>query len=185
MKKISFLLGFLFVANTALAMPAQILLIRHGEKPIQGNELSSQGWERARALPTLFQNRPEFQQFGTPAALYAMAPAKPGGSVRAIQTLKFVSEKLSIIINSGFTRDQVIELVNDLKNNKNLDGKMIVICWEHSVLVDIANELGVKQALAWPGKQFDRIWDLTFSKDGKLVGFENLPQKLLPTDSQD
>ena len=114
-----------------------------------------------------------------------MAPEKKGGSVRAIQTLKFVSEKLNLSINSGFTRDQVIELVIDIKNNKNLDGKMIVICWEHTVLIDIAKELGVEQPLDWPSKQYDRIWTLTYSKDNKLIKFEDLPQKLLPTDSQD
>lgn len=179
------LLSLLFIANAVIAMPAQILLMRHGEKPNQGSELSPQGWDRAKALPTLFQNRPEFQQFGAPAALYAMAPEKKGGSVRAIQTLKFVSEKLNLSINSGFTRDQVIELVIDIKNNKNLDGKMIVICWEHTVLIDIAKELGVEQPLDWPSKQYDRIWTLTYSKDNKLIKFEDLPQKLLPTDSQD
>lgn len=183
MKKI-LTLSLLLITQSIAAMPAQIIMMRHGEKPPQGNELSQQGWERAKALPSLFENRSEFQQFGRPVALYAMTPAKPGGSIRAIQTLKFVSEKLKVTINSEFTRDQVAELVKDISNNKNFENKMIVICWEHTVLIDIAKELGVENSLDWPSIQYDRVWLLTYSKDNKLIKFENLPEKLLPTDSQ-
>ena len=80
-------LTFLVLATQSLwSMPAQILLMRHGEKPVVGNELSPQGWRRAQALPTLF-SRPELRRFGLPVGLYAMAPSHPGGSIRAIETL--------------------------------------------------------------------------------------------------
>ena len=79
--KISRTAGFLiaigvctFAASFADAKPAKILLLRHAEKPDYGDDLSSRGWERARALPDLFKSRSEFSSLGAPAALYAMTP---------------------------------------------------------------------------------------------------------------
>src|SRR5687768_12383424 len=92
---------FLCVTSLAQAMPAQILLIRHAEKPESGPELSSVGWERARALPTLFR-RPEFKKSGSPVALIAMAPKDKDGSVRSIQTLKYVADEFNLTINSDY-----------------------------------------------------------------------------------
>ncbi|MGZ3724162.1 MAG: histidine phosphatase family protein [Pseudobdellovibrio sp.] len=183
MKALILLIG-LVLQIKSVAMPAQILLIRHGEKPPTGNQLSAQGWQRAAALPNLF-NRPEFDAYGAPVALYAMAPETPAGSVRAIQTLKYVSDDLKLPINTQFTRDQIAQLVNDIKSNKNYDGKMVVVCWEHTVLISIAQALGEMQPLVWPDTQFDRVWSLTYSADGQLQKFEDLPEKLLPTDSQE
>ena len=180
MKKQLFLC-LLLVGESLMAMPSQILMIRHAEKPVSGNELSPKGWERAKLLPSLFE-RIEFKKFGMPTALYAMTPSKPGGSVRAIQTLRYVSEKLVLKINSDFTRDQVIEMVSEIKNERTYDGKMIVICWEHKVLLDLAKALGVKEPLDWPSQQFDRVWSLTYGIDN-TVKFENLPERLVPGDS--
>lgn len=183
MKFIVRIIVLLFVTEPLFAMPAQILLMRHGEKPDVGNELSAEGWKRAQLLPTLFVNRAEFKTYGLPASLYAMAPKKADGSVRAIQTLKYVSDQFNIPIETQFTRDQVSELVNNIKNDKNLDGKMIVICWEHKVLIDIAAGLGFPQLNSWPSEQFDRVWMLNFTENGKPLNYLDLAEKLLPGDS--
>ncbi len=174
------LTGFSF---SAFAMPAQILLIRHGEKPDVGSELSPQGWLRAKALPNMFE-RSEFLKFGLPVAFYAMSPQKKQGSVRAIQTLSFAAEKLKLPINKRFTRDEVSGLVRDIQENPQYNGKMVVICWEHKVLIDIAHTFGVKKYLDWPSEQYDRVWSLTYGSDQKTIQFEDLPEKVLPTDSQ-
>jgi hypothetical protein len=39
--------------------------------------------------------------------------------------------------------------------------------WEHKGLVDIAEQLGVKEKLHWKDDDFDSIWIITFSKKGK------------------
>lgn len=162
-------------------MPAQILLIRHGEKPPQGNELNEQGWKRAEALPELFKTREEFMKYGAPSALYAQKPFV-NGSVRAVQTLQYVSRELQLQIRTPYLRDETTALVQQIKNDRSLDGKMIVICWQHETLEDIAEALGLERPPKWPSKQFDRVWSLNFSADGQLTSFENLPQRLLPTD---
>ena len=77
----------LLVAGQALAIPAQVVLIRHGEKPKQGNELNQQGCERAFLLPDFFKNNPIVNAYGGPAGFFAMAPKSQDSSVRAVQTL--------------------------------------------------------------------------------------------------
>lgn len=162
-------------------MPTQVLLIRHGEKPPQGNELNEQGWKRAEALPNLFKEREEFMTYGAPAALYAQKPFT-NGSVRAVQTLLYVARDLQLTVQTPYLRDETKALVQQIQNDHTLDGRMILICWEHKALSDIAKALGLSKPPAWPNTQFDRVWSLSFSTDGQLLRFENLPQKLLPTD---
>lgn len=184
--KISFFLFVLFfISDFVYSMPAQIIIMRHGEKPIDNasNELSPRGWQRAQALPLLFTTRPELKLFGPPVALFAMSPEKKDGSIRAIQTLKYVAEEFGLSINKNFTRDQVKDLVKEIKHNSDYDGKMIIICWEHKVLLKIAEKLDVTQTLDWPSEQFDRIWVLNYSKKGKLKEFQDLPERLLESDS--
>lgn len=171
-----------FLGSFASAMPAQIILMRHAEKA-GGSELSDIGWQRARALPTLFRQRTEFLRFGPPAALYAMNPSHDGGSVRAIQTLQFVAEDLKLPLRTNFTRDEYAALVAEIKADSRLDGKSVVVCWQHDNLLPMAQALGLAAPPAWPSTQFDRAWVLTFSSLGTLVQFENLPERLLPTDS--
>jgi hypothetical protein len=182
--KTLFLFCLIFFTQTVLAMPAQILLIRHGEKPESGSELSPEGWQRAADLPSMFENRPEFLTFGLPVALYGMSPEKKNGSVRAIQTLKYLSAKLKLPIQTKFLKDDIKKLIVEIRKTKAYDGKTILICWEHTVLVDMAVQLGAPVSLHWPAENFDRVWTLTYSANGSFVKFQDLPEKLLPTDSQ-
>ena len=181
--------------HTALsfAAPAQVIIIRHGEKPPQGNELSERGFQRAKALVKFFQTDSSVTRYGTPAAIYAMAPKDTGGSVRAIQTVAPLAGALELTINKDFTRDQTYELVKAIMENAEYKGRMVLICWEHKVIVDIAAALAaygnsgqaVQDSLPvyWPDDVFDRAWVLDFTKN-KVTSFRDIPQQLLPGDSQ-
>ena len=173
------------VAVPAGAMPAQVLLIRHGEKPDSGSDLNDQGWARARALPNLF-TRPEFSQFGKPAALYAMGPKEKDSaentSRRAVETLKYLSESMGLPIRSEFTKHKDAEMVQQILADRSLDGKLVVICWEHKVLTDIAQDFGLDPAPDYPEDKFDRAWLLTLAADGGAPEFRDLPEQLLPGD---
>ncbi len=171
------ILIILFLSPAIFAMPASIILMRHGEKPDQGNELSERGWQRAKALPTLFD------RIGSPVALYGMSPKNDDGSIRAIQTLKYVAEKFKLVIQSDFNKKETVQLISDIKKNKIYDGKIVVICWEHKYIIEIAQLLGVTQNINWPGKQFDRYWRLDYSPQGVLTHYQDLPERLLPGDS--
>jgi hypothetical protein len=175
-------LGFVLFCGQALAMPAQIAIIRHAEKPSSGSELSARGWERAKALPSLFLES-RFLTFGSAVAVFGMSPSQSEGSVRSIQTVQYLSQSLGLVTNTGFTGDDVDQLAREIKTNKIYDGKLVVICWHHQGIQDVAVALGVQNAPSWSGSDFDRVWLLTFKSDQELQ-FENLPQRLLSGDSQ-
>lgn len=178
----AFCSSILFIPLKALSMPAEILLLRHAEKPPTGPELSEKGWQRARALTRVFHERSEILRFGPPAALYAMAPSTKGASVRAIQTLQFVAQDLKLPIIANVVRDDFETMLDEIRTTPAYDGKMVVICWEHDVLEDIAQSLGVAPKPKYPGKIFDRLWRVSFNPSGDAE-FLNLPQRLLPDDS--
>lgn len=172
--------GGLLFASAASARPAQILLIRHAEKPDNGPELSARGWQRAYALPRLFQ-RPEFYAYGTPAALYAMAPSKPGGSVRALQTLSYISQQFGLPLRAQYTRDQTEDVLREIANDRSLDGKLVVICWQHEELSSFVEQIGVPGIFRYPKDVYDRVW-LVHLAYGRPTLYD-LPQRLLPGDS--
>ena len=101
-------------AAQALAAPAQVVIIRHGEKQIYGNQLSEKGYKRAEALAWFFQTETAVTQYGAPVAIYAAAPKNEDSSIRSVQTVTPLARTLNITINIGFTRGQAHKLVADL-----------------------------------------------------------------------
>ena len=172
----------LFLTVSALGMPAQVILIRHGEKPEVGNELNERGWQRAYALPGFFKNNASVNAFGAPGAIYAMAPKGEDGSVRAIQTVTPYAHDLDKKIHSDFKKMEIENLVHEIKTASQYDGKMVLICWEHKVIPQIAEAFGLSNPQEW-GKVYDRAWVLTF-RGSRVVDFKNVPQRLLPGDSE-
>lgn len=180
-------------AAASFAAPAQVILIRHGEKPAHGSGLNEQGFARAAALVKYFRTNQAVTEYGTPAAIYAMKPPRPGGSVRPIQTVTPLATALSLPVISDYLREDVSDLANAILSDKAYDGKMVLICWEHNAIPEIVSafaeaagtEDGVAAALpsSWDGSAFDRTWILDFSPDGKVASFRDLPQRLLPGDS--
>ena len=171
------------IMSLAWSMPAEVLIIRHAEKPEQGPNLSDQGWLRAQKLPVLFHERSEFLDNGQPTALFAMKPDHVGGSLRAIQTLHYVSEDLNKTIVTNFIRDDYNSLVSDIKINSQYNKKTVLICWEHKVILDIARAFGIKNPPNWPSSQFDRVWKIKLDQNGEISSFADLPQRLLTGDS--
>lgn len=107
-------LSVFFFIPSLWATPAQIILIRHAEKPETGNELNERGWQRANALPYFFENNPEILRFGWPVALYAMSPKDETGSVRAIQTVTPLANYLGLGIHVSFKKNDVDPLMNEI-----------------------------------------------------------------------
>ena len=182
----TFLAAFLACAVApAFAAPAQVIIIRHGEKPPSGPDLDEQGYARAQALVGFFQNNPAVTQFGTPAAIYAMDPKGPNGSMRAIETVTPLAQALGQSIDTDYKRKDIPQLVQDILGNPAYDGKMVLICWEHSVIPDIVDAFGWTSApQSWAGSSFDRAWVLTFTGD-RVTDFVDVPEHVLPGDSPD
>lgn len=179
MRFITFIFMSVFFLS-AFAKPSAVFMIRHGEKPPDGPDLSEAGWARARALPEIF-SRPEFAAYGAPACVVGMAAKKYDGSVRALQTLKYVSEKFNVPLTGAYNKDQSQSMVNFVMNSPQCDGHLVVIAWEHNGLEDIAFLFGVRPKPNWPGGAYDRIWFLQPTEAG--VSFTDLPQRLMPGDT--
>lgn len=177
MKTLILLSMLMLVAGVAQALPSKVILIRHGEEPLgdEGRELSDIGWERARGLVGLFEGQGITR-------LVALQPHKKKGSIRSIQTLEPISESLGLALEWPYTRDQVSDLVQMLVHDSKYDGQVVLVAWQHETLAEIAHGLGANRAPEKWGKVFDRYWVLEFS-DGKVSSFQNLPQRLLTSDS--
>lgn len=173
--------------SNAFAAPAQVILIRHAEKPSdedEDNGLSARGRKRAYALVDFFLQEKAVLRYGPPVAIYGFGQHRPGSSLRGIQTVQPLADELGIKIIKKFTRDDFEAAAEEIMNKPAYDGKMVLICWQHDALTDFAEALGLDDAPKW-GKVFDRAWILDFSKRGKVVRFSDIPQRLLSGDSDE
>jgi hypothetical protein len=174
----------LLIANVSLAAPAQVVILRHAEKPKSGDDLNSQGYERADALPGLFETDPALTKYGTPAAIYAMDQSSAATSNRPVETVTPLARALQLPLQDKFTIDDIQPLVSAIMSDSAYDGKTVVICWEHKGIPSIVQAFGYDDAPAkWKKKVFDRLWILHFKGD-KVASFEDLPPDLLPGDSK-
>jgi hypothetical protein len=166
------------------AAPAQIIFLRHAEKPATGSELNERGRQRAQALVGLFANDPRTREHGVPVAIYAGAPAKAGGSVRSIETIQPTGLALKIAVDTHITRDEIDALVRAIMEAPAYEGKTVIVCWEHKKIPEMLKAFGWSAGPGrWDDAVFDRLWLLDFAQ-GKPVRFRDLPQTILPGDSK-
>jgi hypothetical protein len=183
LRKVTVLLIFWTCWTAPLAAkPAQVILIRHGEKPPEGHELSLRGRERAAALVPFFQGDERVLEFGTPVAIYAQPVTDKNKSRRPVQTVQALADALKLKVIERFAHEDYAKMVEEILTKPAYDGKMVLVCWEHHVIPDIVKALGVDGPPRWHGDVFDRLWVVRFHKDG-AIKFHNLPQKLLYGDT--
>ncbi len=170
------------VGGSLDAAPAQIIFLRHAEKPDVGAELNERGRERAAALVKLFTQDTRVLEHGPAAAIFAMRPHAKKGSVRAIQTMEPTARALGISSDTRLTRDEFAPLVRAVMSSTAFDGKTVIVCWEHDAIPELMKAFGWKDGpTSWSGKSYDRLWVLDFEKE-KPVRYRDLPQTLLPGD---
>jgi hypothetical protein len=132
----------LSVACEAPAQPAEVIVIRHAEKPPDGNELSLPGQEWAAALAPYFLKTTELLELETPVAIYAQSPKHETSSLRPIETVKPLADALILTINEACTRDQFREMFAEVMENAHYNGHPVLICWEHKAIPKMAKEFG-------------------------------------------
>jgi broad specificity phosphatase PhoE len=171
-----------------------------------GRHLSIQGSARAAALPSLFARaEPQLScalqhhaedfigsyrqiptkgtapRFATPNFIFATARSKD--SKRPIETVTPLATALNLPINDHFAdKDPDIKkLAEAILDELAFAAKIVLICWHHDKIPDLAKALGIAKPPKWDGKVFDRVWQITFPK-GKAA-LKDLPQMLLYGDS--
>ena len=175
---------------SALAAPNQIILIRHAEKPAQGNEVNPAGCQRSYALLNFFEKDPTVNQFGKPAAIYAQGakdhgPGKPPGSLRPIQTISPTAQDLQLKVQTQFMRDDYAGVVGDIKQQ--YDGKTVIMSWEHNAIPGLAQAFGAQlnvNAQSWPSTVFDEAWVLKLDPKTQNYSLDKIiPEYVLKGDN--
>ncbi len=175
----------LFSALTAFGQPAQIILLRHAEKPDDETalHLSPRGEERARALVSLFGRNSTLTSNAPIAALYATRVTKHGHSHRTGETLSPLAKELGLPVQTPYDTEMYSLLASDILGNRAYQGKSVVVCWTHHDIADLAAALGVKpKPPPWKDKTFDRLW--LIRPGARAAEFQDLPQRLLKGDSK-
>lgn len=139
----------------------RIVIIRHGEKPPEGDNLSCTGLNRALALPAVLN-----QLMPSPPNL-TFVPVigtedKHTTRVRMLQTVMPYAVQHNLTINSNFMVANTKAFAQQLRQ---LRGTVLVV-WEHHSIVEIARDLGLEDAPDWPDTDFDSIWTISFSGGG-------------------
>jgi hypothetical protein len=162
------------VSGAAHALPDRIVIIRHAEKPPQGNNLSCKGQNRALQLADVL-----FDKVGLPEHTYVPA-LKQGDATkhaRMLQTVTPFAIKYNLTINSTFDESEVKKAAADVLQRS----KTVLMVWEHSKIQALAQRLGATDAPPWDGHDFDSIWVITFAA-GKAVLDTSGKEGLTPAD---
>jgi hypothetical protein len=184
MKLWSILLVSWMAFPTAFARPAEIILLRHAEKPAfdWNVHLSKEGRKRAAALADFLTTNPLLLSNGLPAALFAARPTFRGHGRRPAETLEPLARKLKLPIQTPEPAKDAASLAAWIMRDASLDGKTVVVCWVHEDLPALAAAFGVKHPPShWKSSTFDRVWVITY--DRNKARLRDLPQRLLPGDS--
>jgi hypothetical protein len=137
----------------------KVVIIRHGEKPADGDNLSCQGQNRALQLASVLH-----QKINVPDYTYvpALKTDKATTHSRMFQTVTPFAVKYNLTINSKYSGDDFAEISKSVFKKSGT----VLMVWNHSEIADLAKALGVKNAPQWEDADFDSIWMITYS-DGK------------------
>jgi hypothetical protein len=171
-------------AFPADAEPAQIILLRHAEKPADESDvhLSAEGQERARALVGFLTTTPALTNHGPPAVLFACQATARGHGRRCLETLQPLAIRLRLAIETTWPAGEYMALAQHVRSDERYAGKAVVICWVHDYLPELAKALGLRpKPRAWRKDVYDQVWLITYR--GHDASLTRLPQRLLPGDA--
>ena len=139
----------------------KVVIIRHAEKPENGDNLSCEGLNRSLQLPNVLKSK-----FGAPDFIFvpAVNTGKNTSTARMYQTIVPFAVKFNLDINSKYGVDDTKDLAREILKRT---GTVLVV-WEHNHIDNIAKELGVQNVSKWPGNDFDSIWIIDF-ENGKAT----------------
>jgi broad specificity phosphatase PhoE len=178
-------------------MPSVVMLLRHAEKPLgdgpphgvtidgalDPESLTPRGWQRAGALvglflPDLVDGRSP--NLPTPTHLFA-SQIDGRSSQRPRETLLPLSERLGLVVDSRFPKEEVRELVHAVQTIN----EVVLIAWEHQLIPSIANMFAGDTSRVpqiWPDDRYDLVWVFENTGQGAGIEFREVPQMLLAGD---
>jgi hypothetical protein len=135
----------------------KVVIIRHAEKPENGDNLSCQGENRALQLPAVLSSK-----IGSPDFTFipSLSLGKATKHARMFQTVSPFAIKNNLRIDSQFDEKDYANVAAAVKSKTGT----VLLVWEHSAIPHLAKKLGVKNPPDWAGNDFDSIWILTYAK---------------------
>ncbi|MGB4813018.1 MAG: histidine phosphatase family protein [Methylophilaceae bacterium] len=133
----------------------KVVIIRHGEKPKDGDNLSCQGQNRALQLATVLH-----QKINIPDAIYVPALKSDDETKhsRMFQTISPFAIKYNVAINSKYSADENDKIAKSVFKKQGT----VLMVWEHSTISSLASALGVDKPLQWADDDFDSVWVINY-----------------------
>ena len=156
-------------AQSPVARPAQIILLRHAEKPADPDDshLSPAGVQRAERLVPFIMKDPAMARFGSPVAVFASQTTKHDNGQRSQETVAPLAKALKLQVQTPFRSNGYAALAKLILGNPAYAGKTVLICWTHEEIPKLAAALGVKpRPPKWKDSVFDRVYVISYG-DGK------------------
>jgi hypothetical protein len=154
-----------------------IVLVRHGEKPIDGlGQLNCQGLNRSLALPRVL-----IAKFGKPAFIFAPNPkqqvndkGRPYDYIRPLATIEPTAIQLGLPVNTQFGFRDIEGLRKEL-TQPGYQGALVFVAWEHGLLASLVKDLVAQGSgdpslvPTWEHDDFDSIYVVKLTRvDGRL-----------------
>lgn len=142
-------------ANNAPDDGLRVIIIRHGEKPDAGDNLSCQGQNRALQLASVLH-----QKYHQPDFIYvpALDADKSTAHSRMFQTITPFAVKYNVAINSKYQDDDYDGVAKSVLKKH---GTVLMVC-SHQSIPKLAAALGLKHPAQWQDADFDSIWDISY-----------------------
>ena len=135
----------------------KVLIIRHGEKPKNGESLTCQGENRARQIPAVLSRK-----FGKIDYIYVPTVVSRGDKTlhsRMFQTATPIAIRNGLEINSQFAGSDAVPVAQSVLEKKGT----VLLVWNHTAIAKLAQSLGV-DAPDWQNTDFDTILVIRYSK---------------------
>ncbi|MCX5938592.1 MAG: phosphatase PAP2 family protein [Cyanobium sp. LacPavin_0920_WC12_MAG_62_9] len=170
--------GLVLTGAWAHATPAQVILIRHGDKDSQRGDynLSPKGFERALSLGRMIP-----ACFGAPNQIrsFELDPVSSQNS-RSYQTA--VPLAVATGVNIGIvmgSKASSARFGEEVLSSKPFEGAKAVFFWEHRHLPDLAKGLGWSTMAPIDAGDYDQLLLLSYSAGSKTPKVERLSQQEL------
>ena len=153
-----------------------VLIVRHGEKPLTGDNLTPAGQARAQAYVSYFQN---YSLDSEPLQIHHLfAATSSNTSRRPFLTLEPLAKILSLEIDAKYDDKNPATLVKFLHETSGFENTNILISWRHSGILELADALGVEAhklpssanwvSKPWPPCVFGWVLQICFNEHGEI-----------------
>jgi hypothetical protein len=152
-------------ARSPVPRPAQIILIRHADKPADPEDphLSGAGVLRAERLVSFIMTDPAMTRFGLPVAVFATRTTKDGNGQRTQETVAPLARALKLPVQTPFLGKDYAALASLALAAPAYAGKTVLICWNHEEIPQLAAALGVNpKPPKWKASAFDQVYVISY-----------------------